>query len=164
MKIYHGSTFIVKEPNIEVLNFRTDFGKGFYTTTDYEQSKNFVRIKITRLQKKNIMIKAGYINIYEYTENKDLRILNFQEATEEWLDFVFSNRASKSLQHTYDIVKGPVADDKLFGTLQLYEEGEYTKEEALRRLETYKLVDQISFHTPNALQCIKYIKTEEVLF
>lgn len=40
MRVYHGSTFIVKEPNLEVLNYRTDFGKGFYTTSDIEQAKN----------------------------------------------------------------------------------------------------------------------------
>ena len=39
LKIYHGSTFIVEQPSLEILNYRTDFGKGFYTTADIEQAK-----------------------------------------------------------------------------------------------------------------------------
>lgn len=39
LRVYHGSTVIVKKTNLEILNYRTDFGKGFYTTTDIEQAK-----------------------------------------------------------------------------------------------------------------------------
>ena len=44
MKLYHGSTFIVKKPNLELLKNKTDFGKGFYTTTNIEQAKKWVEI------------------------------------------------------------------------------------------------------------------------
>ena len=49
MRVYHGSTFVVEKPNLEVLNYRTDFGKGFYTTTDIEQAKRWTVIKKKRL-------------------------------------------------------------------------------------------------------------------
>ena len=39
MKLYHGSTYIIKEPTLEILNYKTDFGKGFYATTDFEQAE-----------------------------------------------------------------------------------------------------------------------------
>lgn len=81
LRIYHGSIFVVEKPNLEVLNFRTDFGKGFYTTTDLKQAKRWSGIKKKRLEKGN-RIKQ-YVNIYEYTENNNLNILNFEEATEE---------------------------------------------------------------------------------
>ena len=45
MKLYHGSTFIINKPNLEILNYRTDFGKGFYTTTSFEQTKKWAIIK-----------------------------------------------------------------------------------------------------------------------
>ena len=70
LRIYHGSIFVVEKPNLEVLNFRTDFGKGFYTTTDLEQAKRWSGIKKKRLEKGN-RIKQ-YVNIYEYTENNNL--------------------------------------------------------------------------------------------
>lgn len=163
MKLYHGSTFIVKKPNLEILNHRTDFGKGFYTTTNIEQAKRWVEIKKRRLkQKENDKDINGYINIYEYTENLNLNILNFEEATEEWLKFVYKNRESNELVHQYDIVKGPVANDNLYQVLVGYEDGIYNVEETIRRLKTYLLADQISFHTEQALECLKYIDTMEV--
>ncbi len=163
LKIYHGSTVIVEKPNLEILNYRTDFGKGFYTTTDIEQAKRWTKIKKERMEeeRKDNNIKR-YINIYEYTEDEELEILDFLEATEEWLDFVYTNRKSKKLLHDYDIVKGPVADDNLFATLRLYERNYISKEDTIRALKTYKLVNQISFHTPKAIDTIKYLGTEEV--
>lgn len=164
MKLYHGSTVVVKEPNIEILNFRTDFGKGFYTTTDIEQAKRWTKIKKDRLEKEGKKNEINrYISIYEYTENKDLKILDFVEATEEWLDFVYKNRKSDKLLHDYDIVKGPVANDNLFATLRLYERNFISKEETVKSLKTYKLVNQISFHTNDAIRTLKYLNTEEVI-
>jgi len=45
LKVYHGSTVIVEKPNLAVLNYRTDFGKGFYTTTDRKQAEKWTEIK-----------------------------------------------------------------------------------------------------------------------
>ena len=163
LKLYHGSTFIVKTPSLEILNYKTDFGKGFYTTTDFEQAKRWTAIKLKRIeQEKSTVELKRYINIYEYTENSELKILNFLEASEEWLDFVYNNRRSQKLLHDYDIVKGPVADDNLFATLRLYERNYISKEDTIRALKTYKLINQISFHTEKSLGTIKYLYTEEV--
>lgn len=40
MRLYHGSTVVVKRPNIQKGRKATDFGRGFYTTTNFEQAKN----------------------------------------------------------------------------------------------------------------------------
>lgn len=163
MKIYYGSTVIVKKPSLETLNHKTDFGKGFYTTTDINQAKKWTNIKRKRieLEDKNVNVHQ-YINVYEYTENNELNILDFKQATEEWLKFVFMNRQSDELVHKYDIVIGPVANDNLYQVLVNYEEGIYSVEETIKRLKTYLLSNQISFHTPKSLECIKYIETIEV--
>ena len=55
LKIYHGSTVIVEKPSLEILNYRTDFGKGFYTTTDIEQAKRDILI-FMNIQKMKILI------------------------------------------------------------------------------------------------------------
>lgn len=39
MRLYHGSTVVVKRPNIQKGRKATDFGRGFYTTTNFEQAK-----------------------------------------------------------------------------------------------------------------------------
>ena len=41
-----------------------------------------------------------------------MKILTFEEMTEEWLDFIVDCRMGKS--HDYDIVEGPMADDTIF--------------------------------------------------
>lgn len=85
MKLYHGSTVIVEKPSLEILNHRTDFGKGFYTTTDINQAKKWTNVKKKRIleENKNDNIKR-YINIYEYIENVNLNILNFEGTNEEY--------------------------------------------------------------------------------
>ena len=45
MKLYHGSTVTVKSPNIQKGRKATDFGKGFYTTTNFEQAKKWAILK-----------------------------------------------------------------------------------------------------------------------
>lgn len=163
MKLYHGSTVIIDMLDLDILNYRTDFGKGFYTTTDIEQAKRWTKVKKERLKnEKKVSDIEQYVNVYEYIENDNLNILNFEEATEEWLKFVFKNRQSDELIHQYDIVIGPVADDNLYQVLVNYENGVYDMEETIKRLKTYVLSNQISFHTQESLKCLKYIETIEV--
>lgn len=163
MKVYQGSLEIVKKPNLEILNYKTDFGKGFYTTTSLEQAKKWTKIKRNRAsnQKETKEIKQ-YISVFEYTENSALKILNFPESSEEWLKFIYKNRMSEKLLHNYDIVKGPVANDNLYAVLNLYETNYYYPKEIIERLMTYKLANQISFHTNKSLECLEYIETLEV--
>ena len=42
MKIYHGSLEVVENPMILQPNRLLDYGKGFYTTTSEQQSKEWV--------------------------------------------------------------------------------------------------------------------------
>ena len=45
MKLYHGSTVAVRRPNIHKGRKATDFGKGFYTTTSFEQAGSGLCLK-----------------------------------------------------------------------------------------------------------------------
>lgn len=47
MKIYHGGLEIVNVPEIRKPNRTLDYGSGFYTTTSFDQAKDWVirRIK-----------------------------------------------------------------------------------------------------------------------
>ena len=144
MKVYHGNLYVLEKPDLKLLKSKTNFGKGFYTTTSYDQAVKWTEIKKSRI-KDNKNIKR-YINVYEYNENIDLEILNFNNTTEEWLDFVFKNRNEEVLTHSFDIVKGPVANDNLYQVLVGYDTGLYDKSETIKRLKTYLLSNQISFH------------------
>lgn len=159
MRLYHGSINKFEQPNLNYVNYKTDFGAGFYTTSDLNQAKKWAKTKKKRSKNKQT---RQYVNVYEYKEDNKLNILNFESATEEWLMFVYMNRQSDNLDHQYDIVIGPVADDNLYQVLILYENGTYNVSETIKRLKTYVLKNQISFHTVEALNTLKYIETIEV--
>ena len=86
----------------------------------------------------------------------------FDSPTEEWLDFVMQNRTQNSFEHDYDIVYGPVANDKVYASFALYEGGFLNKQALISELKTYKLVDQYLFHTEKSLESIKFIEAKEV--
>ncbi|KAA6314117.1 hypothetical protein EZS27_035219, partial [termite gut metagenome] len=55
-----------------------------------------------------------------------------------------------------------VANDSLYATLLLFEQGVLTVEATIEQLKTHTLFDQLSFHTEEAIQTIRYIKSTEV--
>ena len=157
MTLYHGSLEIVEQPLIREANRPLDFGTGFYTTTSLQQARRWVKL---RMEQNNA--KVGYINIYEYSPKKGLRTRNFRSANEAWVDFVHANRTVPDYNHDYDTVTGPVANDNVYLSFNLYESGIITKRELIQRLKTYKLVDQILFHTEQSLPTLKYIGNKVV--
>jgi len=55
-----------------------------------------------------------------------------------------------------------MASINVYETLTLFEDGILTKDEAIVRLRTYKLVDQVFFHSADALKFLAYVDAEEV--
>ena len=153
MILYHGSTEIVEKPRILESARMLDFGKGFYTTTNREQAIRWAQ-KVSVRRK----VDEKFISVYEFDLNaaeKELTILRFDQPDAVWLDFVSACRSGKRPDKEYDLVFGPVADDNVYATLQLYELGILDKEETLKRLKIESLFDQILFHTEKALEfCI----------
>lgn len=95
--------------------------------------------------------------------NKEtLKVLSFTSATEEWLNFVIDNRMKLNYKHDFDIVQGPVADDRVYACLNAFENRFMDVEAAIRELRTYKLADQISFHTQQVISLLKFIGKEVV--
>lgn len=159
MIIYHGSLELVEKPEIRKSNRLLDYGSGFYTTTSVEQAEAWVRRRMS--EKK---VSSGYINVYKYSneQNSDIKTLIFDTPSEEWLDFVMKNRTIRDFQHNYDIVYGPVANDRVYAAFALYEGGLIDKQMLIAELKTYKLVDQYLFHTEEALKTLTFIEAKEV--
>lgn len=157
MTLYHGSLEIVETPQILQANRPLDFGTGFYTTTSLQQARRWVKLRMEQSQ-----ASVGFINIYEYTPKSDLRTRLFRSANEAWVDFVHANRTVQDYNHDYDIVTGPVANDNVYLSFNLYESGIISKRELIRRLKTYKLVDQLLFHTERSLDTLEYVGNKEV--
>jgi len=161
MLIYHGSHVEVREPKILVSGRVGDFGHGFYTTSSLEQTRRWAQIRAIQERLPN-----GIVTIYETAdsllENRSLQILRFEKANEQWLDFVLGNRKDPAFAHPYDLVAGPVADDRVYTCLNALENGFADRKTVLRQLKTYVLADQILFHTAKALLFLNYQRTEVV--
>lgn len=159
MKVYHGSLEVVEHPMILPPNRTLDYGKGFYTTTSEKQAKEWVERRMIENHS-----SYGYLNIYDFEDQKltEFRSLIFKEPTEEWANFVLANRTNKNFTHDYDIVYGPVANDRVYLQFGLYEAGAISIETLIRELKTYKLVDQYLFHTEMALTALNFIKATKI--
>jgi hypothetical protein len=160
MILFHGSTLTVEQPNLKYCRNNTDFGKGFYTTTSKEQAEEWCKILQKRIEN-----SKKIVSVFEFDErllkDSSFVVRDFKGVSEEWLDFIFANR-NGYITKFYDIVLGPVANDSLYATLQVFEQGIITKEQAIERLKTHTLVDQISFHSPKALETLEFVESYEV--
>lgn len=160
MKLYHGSTIAVKNPSTRQGRSNTDFGKGFYTTIEYEQAARWARIRRERAGGGNAIVSM-YLVDDDILQREDLHIMAYNGATVEWLDFIVANRRNAP-RHNYDIVLGPVANDNLYATISLYENGELSAEAAIVQLKTHVLFNQISFHSPAAIALLRFEEAQEV--
>ena len=143
MEIYHGSTVIVKNPEIRIEKFNKDFYFGFYCTIMENQAIRWA----TRFG-------DGIVNVYEYVPNDSLKILKFEKMTEEWLDFIIACRSGTP--HDWDIVEGPMADDTIYNYIQEFQDGKISRE-AFWTLAKFRYpTHQISFNTKKALKTIKF--------
>lgn len=160
MKLYHGSVVEVRKPSLRYGRKKTDFGRGFYTTTQAEQAENWSKIKQDRAK-----APKRIVSVYEFGESlltdPNIRIREFHGVDEAWLNFVVDSR--KGIKHDYDLVFGPVANDKVFTTVNLYESGVLDAPAAIAQLKAYKTYDQLSFHTSKVIGALKFVESYEVL-
>ena len=159
MLIYHGSNVEVRKPSLLRSRKKTDFGRGFYTTTQKEQAEHWTSIKIDRAK-----IGRRVVSVFEVDDelltNPELKIREFHGPDEAWLNFVVDSR--KGVEHDYDLVFGPVANDKVFTVVNLNESGVIDAPAAIAELKAYKTYNQLSFHTPRVIQALRFIESYEV--
>ena len=100
MILYHGSYIEIQKPELSFSRGNVDFGKGFYTTPIHEQAVKWCG----KFKRRN---KDGVVSCYEFDEKafEELKVLNFDTYSEEWLDFILVCRQGKD-NTDYDIVIG----------------------------------------------------------
>lgn len=148
--LYHGSKSIVEQPEIRITKYNKDFYFGFYCTEIEEQAKRWA----------NRFTGKGIVNRYVYTPDNNLKVLKFEEMTEDWLDFIVACRLGNA--HEYDIVEGPMANDTIFNYVQNYVDGKITREAFWELAKFKRPTHQISFHTARALTTLRFEKGYEV--
>ena len=154
MILYHGSNIEVRQPRLFNLQRPTDFGSGFYLTSDLEQATRWAVRVTKRRQTGSPTVSAFNVDI---SQRSLLKIRSFQ-MDEDWLEYVFDNRHLKSIENDWDVVLGPVADDQTMTTLGLYLSGQIKAYMAIEMLLPQKLKDQYCFKTEAALSCLHFME------
>lgn len=141
IEVYHGSFMEIRKPDISFSRQTLDFGKGFYVTPLREQAVRWA----LRWQRRG---KKAIVNTYVFDDSSSalagVRVKDFPEYDSSWLRFIMENRSGQASE-SYDIIRGGVANDKVFNTLELFFDGLISEEEALGRLK---------FEKPNHQICI----------
>lgn len=161
MLIYHGSNVEVRKPSLRMSRKKTDFGRGFYTTTQKEQAEHWTSIKLDRAKTGRRVVSVFEIEDALLT-NPELKIREFHGPDEAWLNFVVDSR--KGVEHDYDLVFGPVANDKVFTVVNLYEIGILDAPAAIAELKAYKTYNQLSFHTLRVISALRFVESYEVKY
>ena len=146
MIVYHGSTEIIKNPDVVHSKKYLDFGMGFYITTFENQAKKQAVRKGMRQE------KTAIVNVYELSEEwEDFKVLSFEKENE--------CRKGQPLNKKYDLVIGNVADDDVFKTVDMYFRGLWDKEKVLSELRYYKMNNQICIVNQETLNRLVAFKT-----
>jgi hypothetical protein len=156
MIVYHGSYTEIKKIDLTKCEPRKDFGRGFYVTRIKEQAEIWAK----RTGKDHNC--EGVVTEFIFYESAFIdgahRMLRFDSYNDEWLDFVTLNRRKDSplLAHNYDIVEGPVADDKISRQIDNYIEGKISREKFLTMLCHEEPTHQICFCTADSLLMLEH--------
>ena len=148
MRVFHGSYMVVDKPRINVGRHTKDFGNGFYCTILREQALRWAR-----------RFDTPIVNAYDVRLDDELDILEFDEMTEEWLDFIIACRAGAA--HGHDIVIGAMANDQIYNYVSDYIDGAITKSQFWALARFKYPTHQMAFCTPRALECLTFAGARE---
>lgn len=186
MKVYHGTisshAIDIGKNGIDLSRSKRylDFGRGFYTTPDYEMAKNMAYRALeceTRKRKGTNYFPA--IISFEYQYNPLLIYRQFEYEDIEWAKFILSNRLpiniseklglmEHNFDQKYDIIIGGTADGSVADIASRLRFGQLKPQEYCINLSDFLKRDgssygkQIVFCSEKALSCIKYIKYDNM--
>ena len=155
MILYHGSNIAIDKIDLEMSKPNKDFGKGFYLSEDETQAIEMANFKSALLGGKATITKFEFD--ITAMQNPNLRTKVFKEYSGEWADFVFANREGYDIEQ-YDIVYGPIANDKVGLQIRKLKDGSIDKTEFLKRLKYMKgITYQYYFGTEKSIQYLTKI-------
>ena len=138
MILYHGTNRDFDAIDLRKSKPNKDFGQGFYLSADYDQAMAMAKIKVEQIDK--------------------LNVLRFQEYSEEWAKFILLNRRNNKSEpvHDYDVVFGPIADDRVGVQLWKYETQSIDLPTLVHNLQHMKgITFQYFFGTETAIKLLK---------
>ena len=156
MKLYHGTNKDFDRIDLLKSKPNKDFGRGFYLSADYGQALNMAQVKE--------QLETGYPVVQSYLVEDDaldaLHVLRFDGYSEEWAKFILLNRNNPTGKpvHDYDVVIGPIANDRVGVQLWRYENHSIDLPTLVHNLQYMKGVTiQYFFGTERAIKLLKRI-------
>ena len=156
MILYHGSNTIIDKIDLSKSKPNKDFGKAFYLSEQKQQAEEMAAFTVERFGGNPI------VTTFDFDEtclgNTQLRYKAFNEYSREWADFILANRDAdtESNIHNYDIVYGPIANDRVGRQIFNLKEGYIDIEEFMKRLHYMKgITFQYAFCTQKAIEKLK---------
>ncbi|MBR4970723.1 MAG: DUF3990 domain-containing protein [Paludibacteraceae bacterium] len=155
MILYHGSNVQIERIELEKSKPFKDFGRGFYLSPDRQQAEKMA------IFRSKVLGNAPIVTEFSFDERKlfdgTLRFLSFDSYTEEWAKFVLKNREeSDSFQDDYDVIYGPIANDRIGLQIHKLMEKSIDMQEFLHRIKYFKGVTyQYFFGTDCAISYLK---------
>lgn len=155
MILYHGTNKAFDAIDLRKSKPNKDFGQGFYLSREYSQAMEMAKTKIEQL-------KTGYPTVLTFevdeVQMNQLKVLRFESYTLEWAKFILMNRNNDcgKPMHDYDIVYGPIANDRVGVQLWKFENQIIdleTFEKNLHRMEG--ITFQYFFGTEHAIKLLK---------
>ncbi len=155
MILYHGTNVVFDEIDLTKSKPNKDFGQGFYLSREYTQAMDMAKIKVEQLE-------SGVPTVITFeadeTQMLSLKMLRFDDYSEEWAKFILLNRnnASRQPAHDYDIVIGPIANDRVGVQLWKYENQSIDLPTLVHNLRNMKgITFQYFFGTERAIKILK---------
>jgi DNA-directed RNA polymerase subunit K/omega len=158
MQVFHGSDVRIEKIDLAKSEFFKDFGRGFYVTTIREHA--YLRaIDVCKRHNASKPIVTEFKYIETYPDTVGMNIKKFKSVCKEWVEFIMLNRNRQISHpaHTFDIVEGPIADDKMVIQIRLYEQGKISIEKLVEKLTYKEQTHQICFCTIAALYALELV-------
>ena len=161
MILYHGSTIDISQIELSKSKPNKDFGRAFYLSEDREQAMEMAQFRAEFEETDPVL------NVFEFDELllQQFRYKRFEDYTEEWAHFVYNHRTEPNglTIHDYDIVYGPIANDRIGAQITRLKQGYITFEEFLKRIQYIKgITFQYAFCTQRAVAELIKLKDESI--
>lgn len=156
MILFHGSTTKIEQIDLSKSRPNKDFGLAFYLSDNKEQAEEMAAFKAD--------FEGGtpILNVYEFDEQLFSSMLykRFEDYSEDWAHFVYNHRTEPNghTLHNFDVVYGPIANDRIGAQITRYKQGYITFEQFIERIKFIKgITFQYAFCTQKAIANLKLL-------
>ena len=157
MILYHGTNVDFEIIDLRKSKPNKDFGQGFYLSADYNQAMDMAKTKVEQLETGTPIVLAFEVDEQQMTK---LKIQRYSEYSEDWAKFILLNRRNSTHEpvHDYDIVIGPIANDRVGVQLWKYETQTIDLPTLVRNLQHMKgITFQYFFGTEQAIKLLRRV-------